>query len=125
MPLLSELLYYCQTCAMNFINFSKYYYFIFSSGYLYYIKRLVTIALFILLSQTFLSAQENNKEKKIRPRKQNKILMKEQIKHLKDGVLLVRLYNRENSITALNDIKQFELADKIRMKQENYNRKVI
>ncbi len=51
--------------------------------------------------------------------------MKEEIKILKEGVLLVRLRTKENSILALKRIGRDKLANKIEEKQINYNKKIV
>ena len=89
----------------------------------HYMNRRCTVLLLFVLTQTIVHAQEVNK--KTSHRRQIKTLMKEQIKQLKDGVLLVRLQTKENSITALIKINQDELAAKIRVKQLNKNKKIV
>lgn len=37
----------------------------------------------------------------------------------------VKKWNKENSIKALNETKQFVLANKIKIKQESYNKQII
>lgn len=88
-------------------------------------NRLLSIFLLFVMTQTIVYAQEKGDTKKASYRRQNKILMKEQIKKLKDGVLLVRLYTKENSIIALKKIGRDEIANKTEKKQINYNKSII
>ena len=87
--------------------------------------RLLTILLLFLLTHTFVSAQKKDNDNKISLRKENRNLMRKQIKQLKEGALLVRLQNKGNSIRALNETKQFALAKQIKINQDSYNKKII
>ncbi|MFI5220239.1 MAG: hypothetical protein ACHQNT_12200 [Bacteroidia bacterium] len=51
--------------------------------------------------------------------------MNEEIDHLKDGVLLVRLQTKENGITALRKMGNNEFADIIMEKQLQQNKEII
>ena len=57
-------------------------------------KRLFSVLLLITLTQTVVNAQEKVKSNKESERKQTIALMKEEIKRLKEGALLVRLQKK-------------------------------
>jgi len=58
-------------------------------------------------------------------RKQQKIRAIEQIRQLKDGALLVRLHTRENSITALRNSGNDQMAGELESVQREYNRGIV
>ncbi|MBL0340768.1 MAG: hypothetical protein IPP71_07530 [Bacteroidetes bacterium] len=87
--------------------------------------RLLTTLTLLVLIHTFVCDQKMSNDNKLSLRKVNRNLMGQQIKQLKDGALLIRVQNKENSIKALNDRKQFALANKIQIKQVSYNKKII
>jgi len=91
----------------------------------HYMKRIFTVLIIFIWIQTAASAEEKSKSKKASQRSQSRALMKEQIKLLKEGVLLIRLQTQNNSITALNEANQYRLASKIKEKQEKKNRKIV
>jgi len=79
--------------------------------------RLLTFILLFLFMYSCVNADEGRHEKKASS--------KEQIKRLKDGVLLVRIHTMESSIRALNEINKFKLANKIKIRQETRNKNII
>ena len=58
-------------------------------------------------------------------KRQRRLLASTQINQLKDGILLVRLKTKRNTITALGKIGKEKLADKIERQQKKYNQKII
>ena len=88
-------------------------------------NRLLSILLLVVMAQTVVRAQEKKDAKRPSQRNQNKMRMKEQIKKLKEGVLLVRLQTKENSIIALRKIGRDDLANKTVTKQIDYNLEII
>lgn len=69
-------------------------------------------------SDSEISAALNNPDtKKIRP----SVLAAQQIETLKDGVLLIRLQNQQNTINALKKVKRFKEAEKAEYRQKELN----
>ena len=69
-----------------------------------------------------ISAALNNPDtKKIRPR----VIAANQIELLKEGVLLIRLQNKQNTIAALKKVKRFKEADKVEYQQKELNLQYI
>ncbi len=85
-------------------------------------KRILFLLLFALCS---LANQAQQNQKLESAHKQNKLLMEEQIKKLKNGVLLVRLSTKINSIEALKKNGNIERAEKIKLEQKKYNLEII
>jgi hypothetical protein len=56
---------------------------------------------------------------------QNDRIMAEMIMQLKDGVLITRLFTKENSINALRKQNKNDLADQLEVKQKKYNKEII
>ncbi|HKR05436.1 MAG TPA: hypothetical protein VJY62_12445 [Bacteroidia bacterium] len=88
-------------------------------------KRLCIAFILFALIPTAVYAQEKGADKKVSQRKQARILMKEQIKQLKAGVLLVRLQTKENAVSSLKEIRKYKLADRIMKRQLRYNKEII
>lgn len=86
------------------------------------VTRTIIIILLFTLFTSNLSAQET---KKISYRKQCKIDSKRQILEIHDGVLLVRLKQKQKSIDALRKRGRVKLAKKIELKQQNRNKYII
>ncbi len=70
-------------------------------------------------------ALNNRVEKRPNYRKMKSEASKTQIKQLKEGVLLVRLKTAESTINALREVGKNEEADKVKLKQETENKKII
>ncbi|MEP7168672.1 MAG: hypothetical protein ABI855_04825 [Bacteroidota bacterium] len=87
--------------------------------------RSLAVFLVLIFAQPVVNAQEKSQSKKVSQRKQTRIMMKGQITQLKDGALLVRLQTKENSIIALSQIGKYDLSDKIKNRQLNYNKEII
>jgi hypothetical protein len=87
--------------------------------------RLLIVTLLFTLPQPHAHAGEKSKSNKVSQRQQTKTVMTAQIKQLKDGLLLVRLHTKVNSIAALKKMGKNELADEINEKQLNYNKEVV
>jgi hypothetical protein len=84
----------------------------------------LNLLLFFILSQAAV-AQETGKNKYISPEAQTIAYMKDQIKQLKNGALLVRLQTRSNTIDAMKKNGQNELAEEVSRKQSVYNKEII
>lgn len=88
-------------------------------------KQLLTVLLLLILAQAIGKPPEPNKKENESQRKQTKALMTEQIKQLKNGVLLVRLQTKANTIAALQKIGKNALAAKIKEDQLSFNKKIV
>jgi len=86
------------------------------------VTRATILTLLITFFTTDLSAQE---AKKISYRKQAKIDAKRQIIEIHDGVLLVRLKQKQKSIDALRKQGREKFANKVELKQKNRNKYII
>jgi len=71
------------------------------------------------------NAREKVRSRRVSQRRQTRMIMKQQIKQLSNGVLLVRLKTKENSIAALNENGRHPLANQIKNKQQKFNKEVI
>jgi hypothetical protein len=87
-------------------------------------NRLLRFLLLFMLAHSSVFARESD-SKKTSYRKQVKIFMKEEIKKLKNGVLLVRLQTKENTIAGLKQRGREDLASEIEQAQINYNKEII
>lgn len=88
------------------------------------INKIKILFLFILLS-TFIFAQQQDDSRKVNQEPGTPLSMEDEIKKLKNGVLLVRLQTKEKSITALKKEGQNELAHKIDSIQSKYNKDIV
>jgi len=79
---------------------------------------------FIFVLATSGKGEEKGMHRKETAYQQAQEIMVQQIMQLKDGVLLVRLQTRENSIRVLNQAGKTEQADKIKNRQRKYNMKI-
>src|SRR5205085_11075623 len=82
------------------------------------------LILYLLLFSFSCSGAVLSDSSNVRHRNREEI-MKEQIIKLKNGVLLVRLNSKKNSIDALIKNGQTEKAEQIRTNQAKYNKQVI
>lgn len=80
------------------------------------------ISLFLLLTPVLIFAQQQNLKtvKSIR-----ELEPEEQIRTLKNSILLVRLQLRERSLKQLRDMGKTEYADKMEVKQKAHNEEII
>ena len=86
----------------------------------------IVFGIFILLMPAIGSAQDSTSaQKKASLRKYRKALNKQQINQLHDGVLLVRLKTKKNSIDFLKETEKNKLAEKIELRQAEINKEII
>tara|TARA_B100000809_G_scaffold252685_1_gene287674 strand:- start:2419 stop:3111 length:693 start_codon:yes stop_codon:yes gene_type:complete len=83
------------------------------------------VTILILLFTFFISDLSAQEAKKISYRKQCKIDSKRQILEIHDGVLLIRLKQKQKSIDALRKRGREKLATKVELKQKNRNKYII
>jgi len=87
---------------------------------------MVTRAIILILLFTFFTSDLSAQEvKKISYRKQCKIDSKRQILEIHNGVLLVRLKQKQKSIDALRKRGREKFANKIELKQKSRNKYII
>ncbi len=91
--------------------------------YLFYMKRYTTLSL--LLALFVLAAWYPQDDYSIRYGKWKKQYAQEQIKALKDGVLLVRLQTRNKSIDLYRKNGQHDIANKIEDEQYQENKGIV
>lgn len=89
-------------------------------------RKIITINLLFLLATTNILAQNNvEKNTKNKTKKELKLIAKQEIEKMHNGVLLIRLKTKTNSISALRKSGKDKLADKIEAKQAAYNLSII
>ncbi len=85
--------------------------------------RLLAVLFFIVSLYGEINAQNTLSTDKVKPKPSR--LMRDQIKQLKNGVLLVRLHSRSKAINALKEIGRNRESDELLDKQTAFNKKTI
>jgi hypothetical protein len=87
---------------------------------------MIRTALLILINLlSICSFAQNDSLKNVSANRRNKMIMEQKIRKLHDGVLLIRLQTKENSIRELSAKGQNEMAEKIKHDQAVYNKEII
>jgi hypothetical protein len=83
------------------------------------------ISLFILLLFPFVCFAQESSKKKVSLRRQNIIIMSQQITNLREGALLVRLHTKTNTANFLRKIGKDEMAERIESEQHEENQNIV
>jgi hypothetical protein len=83
------------------------------------------LLLLVFLLPLIAYGQGTSNEKWLSYSEKNAAIMKQNIRELKDGALLVRLMTKENSINALRENGRTDLADRVEQAQRKYNKEII
>ena len=88
-------------------------------------KFVIALSLILLVPIMGLAQDKKKKKRKALSRKELKVIAKEDILSLRNGILLVRLQTKNKSIQALRKAGKDDLADKIKNRQAKYNLTIV